>query len=117
MPMRRSAWTRENKRDLASSGGAWPVDFGSSGHLSWLDTGWSMREIGAFEAKNVGQLLDLVEQGEEITITRREGSCAPGAGPTGTQPRSGPRSPAAHARAGRAAPARSLRLERMESLP
>lgn len=31
----------------------------------------SMREVGAFEAKNkLGQLLDLVEQGEEITITR-----------------------------------------------
>jgi len=31
-----------------------------------------MREIGAFEAKNkLGQLLDLVERGEEITITRR----------------------------------------------
>jgi prevent-host-death family protein len=30
-----------------------------------------MREIGAFEAKNrLGQLLNLVEQGEEITITR-----------------------------------------------
>jgi prevent-host-death family protein len=30
-----------------------------------------VREIGAFEAKNkLGQLLDLVEQGEEITITR-----------------------------------------------
>ena len=30
-----------------------------------------MREIGAFDAKNkLGQLLDLVEQGEEITITR-----------------------------------------------
>lgn len=30
-----------------------------------------MREIGAFEAKNkLGQLLDLVEQGEEVTITR-----------------------------------------------
>jgi prevent-host-death family protein len=30
-----------------------------------------MREIGAFEAKNkLGQLLDLVEHGEEITITR-----------------------------------------------
>jgi len=30
-----------------------------------------MREIGAFEAKNkLGQLLDLVESGEEITITR-----------------------------------------------
>ena len=30
-----------------------------------------MRLVGAFEAKNkLGQLLDLVEQGEEITITR-----------------------------------------------
>jgi prevent-host-death family protein len=30
-----------------------------------------MREVGAFEAKNrLGQLPDLVEQGEEITITR-----------------------------------------------
>jgi prevent-host-death family protein len=30
-----------------------------------------MREIGAFEAKNkLSQLLDLVEQGEEVTITR-----------------------------------------------
>jgi prevent-host-death family protein len=30
-----------------------------------------MREFGAFEAKNkLGQLLDLVEQGEEIAITR-----------------------------------------------
>jgi prevent-host-death family protein len=30
-----------------------------------------MRLVGAFEAKNkLGQLLDLVEQGEEIIITR-----------------------------------------------
>jgi prevent-host-death family protein len=30
-----------------------------------------MRLVGAFEAKNkLGQLLDLVEQGEEVTITR-----------------------------------------------
>jgi prevent-host-death family protein len=30
-----------------------------------------MHEIGAFEAKNkLGQLLDLVERGEEIMITR-----------------------------------------------
>ena len=30
-----------------------------------------MREVGAFEAKNkFGHLLDLVEQGEEVTITR-----------------------------------------------
>jgi prevent-host-death family protein len=31
-----------------------------------------MRAVGAFEAKNrLGQLLDLVEQGEEVMITRR----------------------------------------------
>ena len=31
-----------------------------------------MREVGAFEAKNrVGALLDQVERGEEIVITRR----------------------------------------------
>lgn len=30
-----------------------------------------MREIGAFEAKNrLSQLLDLVERGEEVVITR-----------------------------------------------
>ena len=30
-----------------------------------------MKEIGAFQAKNrLGQLLDLVEQGEEVVITR-----------------------------------------------
>jgi prevent-host-death family protein len=30
-----------------------------------------MRVIGAFDAKNkLGQLLDLVEQGEEVVITR-----------------------------------------------
>jgi prevent-host-death family protein len=32
----------------------------------------TIREIGAFEAKNrLGTLLDRVERGEEITITRR----------------------------------------------
>jgi prevent-host-death family protein len=31
-----------------------------------------MREVGAFEAKNtLGSLLDLVEKGEEVAITRR----------------------------------------------
>jgi prevent-host-death family protein len=30
-----------------------------------------MREVGAFEAKNkLGQLLDLVERGEQVLITR-----------------------------------------------
>jgi prevent-host-death family protein len=40
--------------------------------LDWSGLFWnSMREVGAFEAKNkLGQLLDLVEQGEEVTITR-----------------------------------------------
>jgi prevent-host-death family protein len=33
--------------------------------------GETMREIGAFEAKNkLSRLLDLVDQGEEIVITR-----------------------------------------------
>jgi len=34
--------------------------------------GCDMREIGAFEAKNkFGQLLDWVEAGDEVVITRR----------------------------------------------
>jgi antitoxin (DNA-binding transcriptional repressor) of toxin-antitoxin stability system len=34
--------------------------------------GGILRAIGAFEAKNtLGSLLDLVEQGEEVVITRR----------------------------------------------
>lgn len=40
-----------------------------------------MREMGAFEAKNkFGQLLDRVEHGEEILITRR-GKAIPKIGP------------------------------------
>jgi prevent-host-death family protein len=32
----------------------------------------AMRHVGAFEAKNtLGTLLDLVEKGEEVVITRR----------------------------------------------
>jgi prevent-host-death family protein len=41
--------------------------------LSWLQLDWSgdLQEIGAFEAKNtLGSLLDRVERGEEIVITR-----------------------------------------------
>jgi len=46
-----------------------------------------MREIGAFEAKSkLGQLLDWVEAGEEVVITRRGKVVAklvpPGAGST-----------------------------------
>jgi hypothetical protein len=34
-----------------------------------------MREIGAFEVKNkLGQLLDRLEAGEEVIVTRREPS-------------------------------------------
>ncbi len=66
-----------------------------------------MREIGAFEAKNkLGQLLDLVEQGEEITITRhgKEVARLVPARPV----RSRDEAPA-HARAGRTAQARPIR--------
>ncbi len=43
-----------------------------------------MREVGAFDAKNkLGQLLDLVEQGEEITITRHGRPVARLVSPTG----------------------------------
>lgn len=49
-----------------------------------------MREIGAFEAKNkLSELLTQVEQGEEITITRRGRPIAklvrPDAGPDRTK--------------------------------
>ena len=39
-----------------------------------------MREVGAFEAKNKlgqGQLLNLVEQGEEVIITRHSKEVGP----------------------------------------
>jgi prevent-host-death family protein len=36
-----------------------------------VETGERLKEVGAFEAKNrLGQLLDLVERGEEVVITR-----------------------------------------------
>jgi prevent-host-death family protein len=36
-----------------------------------------MREVGAFETKSkLGQLLDLVEQGEEVRITRHGNAIA-----------------------------------------
>lgn len=42
-----------------------------------------MRTVGAFEAKNkLGTLLDLVEQGEEITITRHGKAAARLVAPT-----------------------------------
>ncbi len=78
-----------------------------------------MREIGAFEAKNkLGQLLDLVEQGEEITITRhgKEVARLVPARPVRSRDQAREALQRMRARA-EAAPARSLRLERMESLP
>jgi len=50
-----------------------------------------MREIGAFEAKNkLGRLLDRVERGEEIVITRRGKAVARLVGPgTATDPERG----------------------------
>ena len=47
----------------------------ADGAVSWTSV-WHMRshmrEVGAFEAKNrLGALLDQVERGEEIVITRR----------------------------------------------
>ena len=52
-----------------------------------------MREIGAFEAKNkLGQLLNLVEQGEEVIITRHGKEVARlGAGSARPKPRASPR--------------------------
>ena len=45
-----------------------------------------MREIGAFEAKNrLGALLDLVEKGEEVVITRRGRRVARLVSDTGTR--------------------------------
>ena len=46
------------------------MDLNTRWHLA-QSCGLAIREIGAFEAKNrLGQLLDLVEQGEEVVITR-----------------------------------------------
>ena len=54
-----------------------------------------MRTIGAFDAKNrLGTLLDLVEQGEEITITRHGKPVARLVAP-GTSPGSAESRPAA----------------------
>lgn len=44
--------------------------------LEWsrlqLDGNGTMKEVGAFEARNrLGQLFDLVEAGEDVAITRR----------------------------------------------
>jgi len=77
-----------------------------------------VREIGAFEAKNkLGQLLDLVEQGEEITITRHGKEVARLVPARPVRSRDQAREALQRMRARRTAQARSLRLERMESLP
>jgi prevent-host-death family protein len=51
----------------------WALQALSSWTTDWLiHMSFRMKEIGAFEAKNrLGTLLDWVEQGEEVIITRR----------------------------------------------
>ena len=78
-----------------------------------------MREVGAFEAKNkLGQLLDMVEQGEEVIITRHGRVVARlvPARPI-SQPRASPRRHPTNSRARRAAQVQPLRLVRVEILP
>jgi antitoxin (DNA-binding transcriptional repressor) of toxin-antitoxin stability system len=60
----------------------------------------SLHEFDAFEAKNrFGHLLDLVENGEEVTITRHGGEvAAPYSCATAHQPGRRPRSPSAYPR-------------------
>lgn len=59
-----------------------------------------MREIGAFEAKNrLGALLDLVERGEEVVITRHGKPVARLVAPAGQVDRQAARAAAARIRA------------------
>lgn len=59
-----------------------------------------MRVIAAFEAKNkLGSLLDLVEHGEEVTITRHGKPVARLVGPAECVDRAGAREAAARIRA------------------
>jgi prevent-host-death family protein len=61
-----------------------------------------MREIGAFEAKSrLGQLLDWVESGEEVIITRRGKAVARLAAPSAVFDRERARGTAARIRARR----------------
>ena len=61
-----------------------------------------MKEIGAFEAKNkFGQLLDWVEAGEEVVITRRGKIVARLVAPAGALDREAGREIAARIRARR----------------
>ncbi len=61
-----------------------------------------MREIGAFEAKNkFGQLLDWVEAGEEVVITRRGKVVARLVAPVGSVDRDAAANAAARIRARR----------------
>lgn len=58
-----------------------------------------MKEIGAFEAKTkLGQLLDWVEAGEEIIITRRGKAVAKLVAPSATFDAEGARAAAARIR-------------------
>lgn len=61
-----------------------------------------MRQIGAFEAKNtLGTLLDLVEKGEEVVITRRGKPVARLVQETGSRDREAARAAAARIKARR----------------
>ena len=61
-----------------------------------------MKEIGAFEAKNkLGQLLDWVEAGEEVIITRRGKAVAKLTAPDSAYDRERARGAAARIRARR----------------
>ena len=77
-----------------------------------------MTEIGASEAKNkLSALLDRVERGEEVVITRRGravAKLAPMAGGSGSQPRTGGRAP--HPRARQGDEPRLIRLGGMEAV-
>lgn len=77
-----------------------------------------MREVGAFEAKNkLGQLLDLVEQGEEVTITRHGKAIARLAPLRTTHDREQARAANQRIRARARSKVRSIRLGRVEGLP
>ena len=78
-----------------------------------------MKVVGAFEAKNkLGHLLDLVEQGEEVTITRH-GKDVARIVPARSRPGrdAGARRNSAHPRARRSGEAWPVRLGGMEGLP
>lgn len=79
-----------------------------------------MREVGAFEAKNkLGTLLDWVEKGEEVLITRHGKAvarCPADSLYRCSRPRQSGSRCQAHPGPGRRTQTGGLRLARMESL-